>query len=285
MLKDKVLIINDIAGVGKVASNIVFPMLNAGGIDATILPTLLLSSNTEASKIITHSTQEIFNEYINVWQELDYHFDSIVTGYFAEVDQIDTSLAYYQNLKKKHSNTKLYVDPTMGDEGKLYSVFNEEVPKHISSLVAEADLVKPNITEACLMTGHHYSEQMPLKELRQLAQEVHYLGASNTVLTGVRQGNQIGFLYCDQSGETGVVMHQYFDHHFFGTGDIVFSLITIFHHYGFSLKTSLEHTAKLTEQAIQYTLNCKEDYKYGIFYQVIIPDLIKILQQSEQRRR
>jgi len=285
MKNEQVMIVNDIAGVGKVAANVLYPIFSAAQFEPTILPTLLLSSNIGVSDVITKNTDDIFSDYLDIWNELDYQFDSYVTGYFANTNQISEFKNYYLDKKEKDSTVALFVDPTMGGSGRLYKGFDEKVPSHIGQLIEKADLVKPNITEACLITGHPYKENMGIDELIELAKEVNQMGAKNTVLTGIRRKNaqgeeQIGFLYYDENNNSDMIFHTYFDKHFFGTGDLVFSLMTIFYLNNHSLHSALENTAALTEKALQNTLDLNRGYKYGVFFESIFPELIEQLQLS-----
>jgi len=283
MKNNQVMIVNDIAGVGKVAANVLYPIFSAAQFEPTVLPTLLLSSNLGAENVVKHSIDKTFSEYLNIWNELDYQFNSYITGYFDTPSQITEFNHYYSERKKKNSSIKLFVDPTMGGSGHLYKGFDEKVPNQIGQLIEKADLVKPNITEACLITGHPYKENMSVDELIELAKEVNQMGAKNTVLTGIRRKNdqgqkQIGFLYYDEYNHSDMIFHTYFDRHFFGTGDIVFSLMCIFYLNGYSMHSALEHTAKLTEKALQNTIDLKRDNKYGVFFESIFPDLIEMLE-------
>ena len=53
----------------------------------------------------------------------------------------------------------MFVDPALGDRGKLYPVFNTEYAIKMRELLAKA-VIKPNITEACFITETPYQENM-----------------------------------------------------------------------------------------------------------------------------
>ena len=79
----------------------------------------------------------------------------------------------------------IFVDPAMADHGKLYSGFGPDFPAAMARVVARADVAKPNLTEACLLTGTPYREDMDEPMTRELLQKVAALGAGKVVLTGV----------------------------------------------------------------------------------------------------
>ncbi|MDN6626994.1 MAG: hypothetical protein L0K82_07245, partial [Pisciglobus halotolerans] len=100
MKKEKVLIVNDIAGAGKVAGNIVFPILSAAVLEPAILPTLLLSTNIDAEgEVSTLSTSDLYRKSLEHWDQLGFKFTAYATGFFNEIDQISNFKELY--LQKK----------------------------------------------------------------------------------------------------------------------------------------------------------------------------------------
>lgn len=277
------LIVNDIAGAGKVAGNVVFPILSAAALEPAILPTLLLSTNIDAEGDVSIlSTNDVFTNFLDHWDELGFTFTSYATGFFAEIDQIRHFKDYYLKKKAADSTVRLFVDPTMGDHGALYPGFNKEVPSQLGQLIENSDLVLPNITEACLLTNHPYREKMDLEELTELAQKVNKLGAKNTVISGIEEtdedgAKQIGFFYYDEKGNSGKVLHKYFDGHFFGTGDLVFSLILSFFMRGFSIKNAIEKTSELTEEVLQNTIDLDREKIYGLYFEPMLASFMQEL--------
>lgn len=282
MKNEKVLIVNDIAGAGKVAGNVVFPILSAARLEPAILPTLLLSTNIDAAGDVSIlSTNEIYTDYLRHWDQLGFKFTAYATGFFAEIDQISNFKDYYLKKKEEDPSIKLFVDPIMGDHGEIYPGFNAEVPERIGELIKKADIVLPNITEACLLTGHPYKEEMDLEELTVLAKKVNDLGAKNTILSGVQETQadgteRIGFFYYDEKNESGKVLHKYYDRHFFGTGDLVFSFILSFFMKGFSIKESIEKASELTEKVLKDTVNLNREEIYGLYFE---PSLLEFMQE------
>lgn len=282
MKNEKILIVNDIAGAGKVAGNVVFPILSAALLEPAILPTLLLSTNIDAEGDVSIlSTNEIYTDYLTHWDQLGFKFTAYASGFFAEIDQISNFKDYYLKKKEEDPSIKLFVDPIMGDHGAIYPGFNEEVPNRIGELIEKADLVLPNITEACLLTGHPYKEEMDLEELKVLAKKVNKLGAKNTILSGVQETQadgteRIGFFYYDENNESGKVLHKYYDRHFFGTGDLVFSFILSFFMKGYSIKESIEKASELTEKVLADTVKLDRENIYGLYFE---PSLLDFMQE------
>lgn len=285
MKNEKILIVNDIAGAGKVAGNVVFPILSAASLEPAILPTLLLSTNIDADgEVSILSTNEVFTNFLDHWDELGFNFTAYATGFFAEIDQIIHFKDYYLKKKEEDSSIKLFVDPTMGDHGFLYPGFNKEVPSRIGELIENADIVLPNITEACLVTGYPYKEEMSLEELAELAKKVNDLGAKNTIISGIEEiqedgTKRIGFFFYDENGNSGKVLHEYFPGFFFGTGDLVFSLILSFFMKGLSIEDSIIKASKLTEKVLQDTVDLNREKIYGLYFEPTLADFMKDLSE------
>jgi len=288
MSNKEILIVSDIAGVGKVSSNVLYPILTVAQFSPAILPTYLLSSNTEAGNMVTQSTDTIFSEFLKRWQQQNINFSAYVTGYFTRSKQISLFKAYFLKQKQQNQQIKLCVDPTMGDMGELYIKFDDKIVEEIRSLIQYADIVKPNITEACILTGHPYKELMSIDEMTELAHKVNQLGAKNTILTGIKREDRhgkkkIGILYYDEHGQTNTVFHKYFDQDFFGTGDILFSFIVSFYLSGFSISDAVHLSAMLIEKALANTLELERDLKYGIYYESVLSHFDSLIHEISNK--
>ncbi len=281
----RILIVNDYAGVGKVAANVVSPILSAAQFEPFVLPTLLLSSNAdvEVGTAVTQSTTHLFEDYFNHWNQLGFDFAGYATGYFADIEQIQLFKEYYLEKEAENPEVKLFVDPTMGEGGELYPGFDAGVPHQIAQLFEHADIVFPNITEACLITSHPYKEDMDDDELTVLGKKLHELGAKNIVITGIKRvendEKRIGFFYYNEKQDSRLVLHNYYPKDLFGTGDIVFSLIMSFYYYGFSIEESIRETSVLTEKVFEDTLALDRAHKYGPYFEPMLFDFAKRLKR------
>ena len=79
------------------------------------------------------------------------------------------------------------VDPAMGDDGKLYPVFDASMVEAMKKLVAHATLITPNYTEACLLTDTPWKNTAPTDdELETLCDKPGWaLGPKQVVITSV----------------------------------------------------------------------------------------------------
>ena len=143
--------INDISGVGRCSVTVACPILSAAGIETSVLPTALLSTHTggfvgysfldltdEMSKIISH------------WNTLNMSFDAVLSGYLGSLKQINIVTDFIRDQKNK--DCLVVVDPVMGDDGELYSTCTEQMRDEMTVLCRLADVITPNLTEACILT-------------------------------------------------------------------------------------------------------------------------------------
>ena len=146
----KILIANDLPGIGKVALAPAIPIFACCQIETMLLPTVLLSSHTGGFKNIAIAEQtEFMRQSLFQWENLELKPDAVLTGYFRNPEQIELMV---DTIEKLPASTKLFVDPIMADNGKLYSGFTAEHVEAMRKLIQQADVIYPNITEACLYT-------------------------------------------------------------------------------------------------------------------------------------
>jgi pyridoxine kinase len=164
----------------------------------------------------------------------------------------------------------------MADNGKLYGAFDMAYVEAMKPLCASADILVPNITEACFLSGVEYREQYDEAYIAELLEKTAALGASTVVLTGV------GY----EEGKTGVVVYEngktsYYEHKRIakgshGTGDIYASAFVGALMNGKSIFESAKIAADYTLKCIENTQGDDEHW-YGVKFETAIPDLIKML--------
>jgi pyridoxine kinase len=203
------------------------------------------------------------------------HFDAIYTGYLASAEQIGDVCAFFDMLTAE--DTMIFVDPAMADHGKLYPGFGPEFPAEMAKVAARADVLIPNLTEACLLTGAEYKEEYDEAYIKDLLHRLVALGAKKAILTGVSfEAGKVGVMtYDSATGEYFTYFNEKLPVSFHGTGDIFSSVVM----GGLMRDLSLEDALKL---AVDYTLECiritdKEETWYGVEFERVIPMLCERL--------
>ncbi|MBQ3084478.1 MAG: pyridoxamine kinase [Clostridia bacterium] len=275
MAYKKILTIQDISCVGQCSLTVALPILSACGHETAILPSAVLSTHTGGfSGFTVRDLTDDIPAIAAHWQKEGIAFDAIYTGYLGSLTQIDYVKNIFATLLKE-GGLKI-VDPAMGDNGKLYGAFNEEYAHAMAGLCGEADIILPNITEACFMTDFEYKEKYDKAYVDALLKATAALGAKTVIMTGVSY----------EAGKTGVVVYRngaqyYYEHDRFaqgkhGTGDVYASAFV----GALMQEKNAEDAARI---AADYTYQCiantqdDADHWYGVKFETAIPDLCKAL--------
>lgn len=175
----KILLVQDMSCVGRCSLTVALPVMSCMGIQVIPFPTMLLSAHTGFKNVYKRDLTDDLEPILRHIEELDVGVDAVYIGYIAGAGQlpvIDRALSHFLA-----GDTKLYVDPVMGDEGRLYPGITKGVVEGFRGLCQRADVIFPNRTEAAFLLEETASSSPPEEILRQLV----HLGAKAAVLTGV----------------------------------------------------------------------------------------------------
>ena len=219
----KIANINDISGFGRCSVAVALPIISRLGVQCCPLPTAIFSNHTGFKSFFHYDFTEHMEAYMEEWKKLSLSFDGILTGFLSSVEQIDIVLRFFENFSTQ--NTTVVVDPVMGDYGKLYCTYTDEVASRIRKLLPYADIITPNLTEACFLAGTEYSDKFSERMLLHLAETLSAMGPRKVVITGVEDGDMI-MSYCYEHGVGGqAVRTRKVNSHRSGTGDIFSAVI------------------------------------------------------------
>jgi len=228
MGKKQILLINDMAGYGKVATAAMLPVLSYFGHPTYNLPTALVSNTLDYGKFNILDTTDYIKGVFPVWRELGFRFDAIATGFIASERQADIVAKYCR--EQASNGTIIFVDPIMGDEGKLYNGVTPATIKSMREMLSVAHLCYPNYTEACYLTGREYDPAgVTWEEAKSLLDHLRKIGTRSVLITSIPVDGQPSVCgYNHESGEYFLLSYQEIPVHFPGTGDI-FSAVLIGH--------------------------------------------------------
>ena len=182
MVKSKILLISDMCGYGKVAAACQMPIFSYMGHDVFNLPTMLISNTFPYGKFAILESTDYIQEAMSKWNELGFSFDAIVTGFMASERQAQLVAHYCR--EQASLGTKIYVDPVMGDYGKMYAGANEGTIRCMREMLSAAHLCFPNYTEACLLTGVEYRhEGITWDEAKGLINKLRRIGSMSVLVT------------------------------------------------------------------------------------------------------
>lgn len=277
----RIVTIQDLSCVGKCSLTIALPVLSALGLECCALPTAVLSAHTAFDGFVREDLTDFLAPVSAHWQALGLQFDAIYTGYLASPAQIDFVEDFFARFGSE--NTLRFVDPVMADQGKLYAGFDDSFPPLMRRLCARADILTPNITEACLLTGTPYRETHDERYLRTLLEGLLALGPRTAILTGVRtQPDKMGVAAMDRSGTLSVHLTQYIPAVFHGTGDLFASVCAGLLTLGRPVEQALRTASDYVVQTLRVTAADPNARWYGVNYEATLPLLLRSLEAEEE---
>ena len=253
---------NDMPGVGKVALSAMIPILSAKGVDVTCLPTALVSNTLDFGKFDILDTTDYMERTVDIWGELGFSFDCVSTGFMVNPSQVDV---VEKLIERQGEDLLVVVDPIMGDEGKLYNGMSELNVSIMRKLSARADILIPNLTEACLLTGIPYGNgELTEQQAHELLEACRSLGAKSVVITSVlMDGMHCVAGYEHEADDAFVIGFDMIDARFPGTGDVFSAAIIGDVLDGLCLRDATERAMDTVSAIIQDSL-CKEERFFGV---------------------
>jgi pyridoxine kinase len=269
MTTRKVLAVHDISCVGRCSLTVALPIISAAGIECSVLPTAVLSTHTGGFQGFTY--RDLTSDILPIqehWKSLGLGFGAVYTGFLGSYDQIDLVKGLIDELTDEGSN--IYVDPVMGDEGKLYSIFDSEFPKGMRTLCEKADVLMPNLTELCMMLGLEYVPGPYTWEyIDDILGKAEAFGCDKIIITGVSfEAGKVGVVFKDYgTGEVGQVMREKIEGYFHGTGDVFGSALVAALESSLSLRDAVRSAVDFTVGAIKRTHDAGVDVRYGVDFE------------------
>lgn len=275
----KILTIQDISCFGKCSITIALPVLSAMGIETVILPTAVLSTHTMFKNFVVKDLSDQLIPITNHWKSEGIRFDAIYTGYLGSAEEIEIAERIFEEFKT--DDTLIFIDPVMADNGKLYPAFDMEYARQNARLCAKADIIVPNITEACFMTDTEYKEEYDEAYILTLLDRLAKLGSRKVVLTGVSLSEgKTGIYGLDtETGKTFVYQNDRVNASYHGTGDLFSSVSLGGIVRGLPLLDSFRIAADYTARTIQVTQENPENPWYGVDFETTLPELMDTLRK------
>ena len=188
----KIAVINSFAGYGRCSMTEALPIISAMGVCACPVPTSIFSNHTGFPSHFGLDFTDHMQAYLDQWDRLGVVFDGIYCGFLGKQSQIPIVADFIRRQKQKGCSMVL-IDPVMGDHGKPYRTVSMEQCRALSDLVKEADIITPNLTEACILTDIPYpGSSMEEAVLARLTASLHELGPAKIAVTGLMHYDQTG---------------------------------------------------------------------------------------------
>ena len=278
MQDKRILTVQDISCVGQCSLTVALPIISACGIETAILPSAVLSTHTGGFKGFTfRDLTDDIPGIVDHWEKENIKFDAVYTGYLGSTRQIELVRDIFRRVGT--AECKKIVDPAMADNGVLYCGFDEVFAKTMATLCADADIVLPNITEACMMVDEPYmATGYDEAYIRRLMDKLLALGAGAVVLTGVsyREGEVGAAVLAKGDKEISYYFHEKLPKNCHGTGDIFASSFTGALMRGRTPLEAAKVAADFTVAGMKATAP-DESHWYGTKFEKALPMLVNEL--------
>lgn len=280
----RILTVQDISCVGQCSLTVALPILSACGLECCVLPTAMLSTHTAFRHFTSRDLTDEMAGIRKVWEEENIRFDAIYTGYLGSARQVAEVKAMMRSCLQP--DAKRIVDPAMADNGRLYPAFDADFVAAMRELCREADVMLPNLTEACLLADYPYRERYDEPYIADLLAALRAaVGERTVVLTGIgyREG-KTGVLVA-RDGGTEYYEHEKLARSCHGTGDVYASVFTGALMRGGSVSRAARIAADFTVGCIENTVGDPAHW-YGVNFEGMLPDLWKRLgeERNEHER-
>lgn len=263
--------LNSMAGFGSISTTVALPVISAMQVQVCPIPTSVLSNHLAFPACSYYDYTPHIPDYIRAWKELGLTFDGFYCGFLGNVEQMGIVEDFLEHFQPPF----FLLDPVMGDYGKAYSTVTPEHCNHMKRLLARADLITPNLTEACLLTGTPYKDnEWTDDELSALCEKLAVLCPGNIVLTGIcRDKHFINYIWKKGKISTYAVASTGNARH--GTGDLFASILTAnaLHHKDLfsSVKQAADFIALCIQESEKMGLPPKEGVPFEKYMCYLIP--------------
>lgn len=220
----KIAAINDMSGFGRCSLTVEIPVISALKVQCCPVPTSIFSNHTGFDSYFFEDYTSKMKPYINEWKKLGLKFDGIISGFLGSKEQIDIVRDFISSFKG--DETVVIIDPVMGDHGKPYATYTPGMCREMGKLTEYADIVTPNLTEACILTDTKYHDgKWKMSDLHGMAEKIVERGPSKVVITGIVQGDFLANYIYEKDGSTKLVRSHKIGTERSGTGDVFASII------------------------------------------------------------
>lgn len=277
----RIAVINDLSGYGRCSLTVALPVISALGVEACPIPTAILSNHTGFPSEYKYDFTDHMKPYMEAWEQMRLRFDGIITGYMNYDAQVDACAAFISKFKRRQ--TVVVVDPAMADHGKLYRGFTPEYVEYIKeTLIRKATIIKPNLTEACFLTGFDYHEvkraagERTLRRLKSylinMIDQLAALGPQQIVITGIERNDRIMNAIADGGGISFLSVRKA-GRNRSGTGDIFTSILAASVVQGMSLPRAVDKAADFISEAIRISDEANVPVNNGVIFEAIMSKL------------
>jgi len=269
--------IHDLSGVGKCSLTVALPVISASGVECACMPTAILSTHTAV--FTGYTVRDLSDDMLPMarhWKREGIHFDALYSGYMISPAQGEIIAEVFDTVSDE--GTLKIVDPVMADGGAYYPGFGEEMAAAFRRLCAKADIITPNVTEACFLTGTEFVDGVhDAQFVRELMEKLCKLGSKKIILTGVcPEEGKIGNVMLDCAD--GEMIHGFYEKlpmAYHGTGDLFSSALAALLVRGADIKDAADCASFLVMEGMKRSVSKDIPAHMGVDFEGILPQYIE----------
>lgn len=265
----KVLAIQDISCVGQCSITAVLPVMSHFGMETAILPTAILSNHTMYKTWSYFDFAPQFESVFDAWKQNGIKFDGYVLGYLGSKKYMELSEKIFSEFSNE--GAKVIIDPVFGDNGKLYPGFDENYVSAVRQFISLADVIVPNITEACYLADLPVPSVCDEEYVQKLVGRLSGLTRGTIIITGVEKDNCIGEAIFSE-GRIQYVFDEKLPRFFHGTGDIFTAAYAAHKLNGMSDEQCCRIAGRFVADCIRAT---GDNHPYGVQFEDVMKDSLK----------
>lgn len=280
----RVALINDLSGFGKCSLTAAIPVISVMGMQACPLPTAVLSAQTGFDDFFCDDFTDRMGCFIEQWKKMDVSFEGIYSGYLASPAQIEMIMQFLEHFQEK--DTLYLADPVMGDQGKFYSMFGSEFLEEMKKLSLMADVITPNLTELCFLSGADYESLIAYRQQEDYLDRIKALcekilseakKPQTVIVTGILreiQGKEYVGNLAVAKDQCFYVENPYTGMGFSGTGDLFASVICGSLVKGLSVQEAVEKATYFLQEAIEEATIERIPRNHGVNFEKYLSKLL-----------
>ena len=248
----KAAVINDFSSFGRCSLAVTLPILSALKVQCCSVPTAIFTNHTGFEHFSWTDYTDHMDAYIRDWQATGLRFDAIATGFLGSARQIDFVRRFVGAFRT--DATTVVVDPVMGDYGRLYATYDRALAESMRELLDVADVLTPNLTEACVLAGRDYDPEIADAGLEEICAALTAGRARRVVVSGLARGGNVANFVYERGRSPEVVSMPRLGGDRSGTGDVFASVIIGELVRGVSFAESVRRAAAFVSRAVERTI-------------------------------
>ena len=267
----KAAVINDFTSFGRCSLAVTIPILSAMKVQCCPVPTAFFTNHTGFDSFAWTDNTSHLDDYIAEWRKLNLRFNAIQTGFLGSREQVDFVLRFLAAFRTPE--TIVCIDPVMGDYGKLYPTYDKHLAESMRGFLDVADILTPNLTEACFLADAPYRTDFTDAELAALCEKLAARHADRIVISGIPRGDTlVNFIYETGRG-TSLCVEPRIGADRSGTGDVFASVILGDAVNGVDFAASVRKASQFTAAAVRRSVELGIPEKDGLAIEEVLKEL------------